>query len=223
MNKNRNQNWTTTPRRCLYRWHHWQWSTSHEMLIVCVNRHLFSSFCRTVLYCTLHCLYVSRMKQRSHYLSASQQTNRRNNEDPNNTRVIASDTSILDFSVVASSTDSVGVAVDTDRGGGGAMSRVQGCLFKQWVDRIALKVHQHIWVCLFKKSRMFNTSCVWVCWWFAGGGLFKSVNVFDRFMLCSLLFLKNIFVVHRNLWNNGFFTVHNMSRNLWGGGVKTSF
>lgn len=65
------------------------------------------------------------MKQCSHYLSASQQTNRRNNEDPNNTRVIASDTSILDFSVVvASSTDSVGVAVDKDRGGDGAMSRV---------------------------------------------------------------------------------------------------
>lgn len=60
------------------------------------------------------------MKQRSHYLSASQQTNRRNNEDPNNTRVIASDTSILDFSVdVASS-------IRTGRGGGGgAMSRVQ--------------------------------------------------------------------------------------------------
>lgn len=77
---------------------------------------------------------VHGIKQRSHYLSASQQTNRRNNEDPNNTRVIASDTSILNFSVVTSSTDSVGVAVDTDRGGGGgggAMSRVQGCLFKQ--------------------------------------------------------------------------------------------
>lgn len=135
------------------------------------------------LYCTLYCLYVYRMKQCSHDLSASQQTNRRNNEDPNNTRVIASDTSILDFSVVvASSTDSVGVAVDTDRGGGGggAMSRVQGCLFKRWVDRIVLKVHLSVSL----KSRECSIPPVYGC---VGGwrswGLFKSVNVVDRFMV----------------------------------------